>query len=75
MNCFVGLILIAGTYINPCLVTHMVNIDMGEYDYRHKGQLECYIEFNSGNAWSGTDNTRVPISCEQVQKAIKEGQK
>ncbi len=75
MSCFVGLILIAGTYLNPCLVTHMKNTECYQRDDSLTKLECCYVEFNSGNAWSGTDNVIVPTSCDKVQDTIKNTKK
>ncbi len=61
MSCFVGIILIAGIGINPCNITRMHTMDPTK-----DGNAFCYIEFNSGNAWSGTDNVMIHLPCEAV---------
>lgn len=70
--CNLALVLVAGVYLNPCLITHMKDSVCYKQDNPFAEEIECcYVEFNSGNAWSGTDNTTVSTSCKKVQEEFE----
>ena len=60
-SCFIGLVTVAGLFINPCNIASMT-----PYDHDTK----CYVAYNSGNAWNGQHDLRVPAPCSRVNDAI-----
>ena len=60
MNCFIGLVLVAGIYLNPCYIDNMK-------DYREFGGSKCSVSLNYRGGW-----VEVPAPCAAVQAAIEQ---
>lgn len=68
MNCFIGLVLVAGVYLNPCVIADMTDIPP---KYRND-QHQCLVRMNGGDAWNGRYVKYVDAKCSDVQKAIEQ---
>lgn len=66
MNCFIGLILIANVYLNPCSISSMTP---DYYDATDSNPTSCTVEFNNGGEQT------LEVTCEQIQSKLEDKRK